>query len=137
MISPRLTAAVAAAVVVTAGGAGYAYQSSQPPKPQVLEGKIAAKTFDPAHEHRYFIMIQTGSICSGKPTVCTPIMAPFPMTSWVPDRWFLTAVGCPRLKKDAVKTYCAQTKQRTVQISESQFNSLRVGAAWRAPEEES
>jgi hypothetical protein len=49
----------------------------------IESGTVEKKSYEP--ENTYFMMlpIQTGQICSGNPSICTPIMSMFPF--WIHD----------------------------------------------------
>lgn len=100
------------------------------PSKEVREGKVAKKVFTAAHAYTYYVPIAVSTICSGKPTICTPIFVPMPFQGWKPDTWTITVVGCKRTKKDAVKTYCDKVTQRKVNISETEYSTLHINSDW-------
>lgn len=110
---------------------GIKWRSSIPPSPVVREGKVAARLDRAAHEEAYFIPIPHESCSSnGKTTSCYTTFTFIPAFRYVPESWALTIVGCPRLARDAVKTYCVKPTNRTITVSEDDYNRARIGADW-------
>lgn len=134
----HIFAAVVAIVLLTLiGGSLVFWQSSKPPPSEVREGIVVASKFIPTHTYEVEVPQYAGQSCveededGTEEDICSPRYIDVLQQRVAPDKWTLTVRGCPRQAKQPPQICQAtQDKDRTVTVSQSDYNLYKVGDKW-------
>lgn len=129
--------AVVIVLITSLGLITGAIVNSTHPDKKVREGKVIEHKFIPAHDEDYTVQVYDGETCfnTGYGTSQTRQCQSHYHTEWrtdhIPDAWWIRVEGCKRLKAADPLEYCEKTSKRRVWVTQSDYDTLKIGTLWR------